>query len=246
MCPWNLPETSLNFSICRCVADEQLKRSAWKHCSVIANSSSWSNFSRKGISKERVRTITENQASRRNDGGQREGRVSLARPHRATSCSSISRRPTRPWPLSSPFLVRCVPCHRWRRFSGSFILSPFPFRFSRAPSRGTDWTIHHRRSSLSSLRLRVPPSPSTPCLSCPLLSSFLWNHSYGGTGHTFTCVCTLVYMYLHRWIHKLTRGIQGVWCLGIWESHGPMYFSCISVFRISFVEIKYLAYKWIS
>lgn len=80
------------------------------------------------------------------------GRVSLAwsqPPHRATSCSSISKRPTRPWPL--PFSV----AFRLSLFSSSIayraiggedsllVSPPRSLRFSRASSRGTDWTIHH-------------------------------------------------------------------------------------------------------
>lgn len=97
------------------------------------------------------------------------GRVSLARSrHRATSCSSISRRPTRPWPLPLSFSL----CRSFSLFFSSstayhtiggedslLVSLPHSVRFSRAPSRGTDWTIHHRCFSLI-LPCLSPLSPS--------------------------------------------------------------------------------------
>ena len=172
------------------------------------------------------------QSVERNDGGQRERErerereVGFLRCGRTGPPRVLRLAGDRPdhdlSPLfSSPLLDRCVPCHRWRRFSSSFILSLFPFRFSRVPSRRTDWTIHHRLSSLSRLRPRVPPpSRSPPCLSLSLPLSFRCSPVSSGTilteepdtrsrAYVRSYICTYIGEYISS-----ARGIHGARCLG--------------------------------
>lgn len=167
------------------------------------------------------------------------GRVSLARNrHRATSCSSISRRPTRPWPLPLSFSL-CRSSSLSLFFSSStayhaiggedslLVSLPHSLRFSRASSRGTDWTIHHRCFSLVLPSL----SPLSPFLLSVLSSLYCQGvgrtHTYLHIYITYICICTCSGTFVWKYERDFVLTFMFYMYISIYYVHALRCHACV-------------------